>query len=181
MTCLLAHALLFPKGLLSQHCELAVVLSKFFELSWGPLDRILFLIVVAAFLSDTCLAAVDAVSRIYADCIHAFSRRARLISVHFWYLFFVLLLPVVTSIIALLDQPGPLMLFSAVIGLVGIGLFSIALVFLNLIVLPRHFLDEAKPGRLSLSSFSLAWPTGPGVSLSESSSSRLLSRSLPHW
>ena len=161
MTCLLAHALLFPKGLLSQHCELAVALSKFFELSWGPLDRILFLIVVAAFLSDTCLAAVDAVSRIYADCIHAFSRRARIISLHSWYLFFVLLLTVVTSITTLLDQPGPLMLFSAVIGLVGTGLFSMTLVFLNLIVLPRHLLDEAKPGQLSLSSFSLAWLTVP--------------------
>ncbi len=53
------------------------------------------------------------------------------------------------------------LLLSAVIGFVGTGLFSMALVFLNLIVLLRHLLDEAKPGRLSLSSFSLAWPTVP--------------------
>ena len=150
MTCLLAYALLFPKGLLPQHYELAVVQSQFFEVSWGPLGRILFLIVAAAFLSDTWLATVDAVSRIHTDCIYAFSRRARIIPVRSWYLFFVLLLTVVTSITVLLDAPGPLILFSAVIGFVGTVLFSVALVFLNHVVLPRHLPDEAKPGRLSL-------------------------------
>jgi len=35
MTCLLAYALLFPKGLLPEHYELAVVQSRFFEVSWG--------------------------------------------------------------------------------------------------------------------------------------------------
>lgn len=150
MTCLLAYALLFPRGLLPQHYELAVVQSRFFEVSWGPLGRILFLIVAAAFLSDTWLATVDAVSRIHTDCIYAFSRRARIIPVRSWYLFFVLLLTVVTSITVLLDAPGPLILFSAVIGFVGTVLFSVALVFLNHVVLPRHLPDEAKPGRLSL-------------------------------
>ena len=41
MTCLLAYALLFPKGLLPQGYELAVVQSRFFEVSWGWLGRIL--------------------------------------------------------------------------------------------------------------------------------------------
>jgi len=144
MTCLLAYALLFPKGLLSQHYELAVVQSKLFEVSWDPLDRILFLIVAAPFLSDTWLATVDAVSRIYTDYIYAFSRMARIISVRSWYLFFALLLMMVTSITVLLDQPGSIILFSAVIGLVGTVLFSIALAFSSLVVLPRHLLDEAK-------------------------------------
>ncbi|HEX7231562.1 MAG TPA: Nramp family divalent metal transporter, partial [Candidatus Binatia bacterium] len=35
MTCLLAYALLFPKGLLPQGYELAVVQSRFFEVTWG--------------------------------------------------------------------------------------------------------------------------------------------------
>lgn len=56
----------------------------------------------------------------------------------------------VTSITVLLDAPGPLILFSAVIGFVGTVLFSVALVFLNHVVLPRYLPDEAKPGRLSL-------------------------------
>ena len=72
MTCLLAYALLFPKGLLPQGYELAVVQSRFFEVSWGWLGKILFLIVAAAFLSDTWLATVDSVSRIHTDCIYAF-------------------------------------------------------------------------------------------------------------
>src|SRR5262249_17323193 len=53
MTCLLAYALLFPKGLLPQGYELAVVQSRFFEVSWGGVGRIFFLIVPSAFLSDT--------------------------------------------------------------------------------------------------------------------------------
>ena len=48
MTCLLAWALLFPQGLLPQDYELAVVQSRFFEVSWGPLGRIIFLVVAAA-------------------------------------------------------------------------------------------------------------------------------------
>ena len=72
MTCLLAYALLFPKGLLPQGYELAVVQSRFFEVSWGVLGKTLFLIVAAAFLSDTWLATADAVSRIHTDCLYAF-------------------------------------------------------------------------------------------------------------
>lgn len=63
MTCLLAYALLFPEGLIPQGYEIAVVQSRFFEISWGTAGRIIFLIVAAAFLSDTWLGTVDAVSR----------------------------------------------------------------------------------------------------------------------
>ncbi len=51
------------------------------------------------------------------------------------------------------------LLLSAVVGFVVTVLFSTALVFLNHVVLPRHLPDEAKPGRVSLSSFSPAWHT----------------------
>ncbi len=150
MTCLLAYALLFPKGLLPQHYELAVIQSRFFELSWGPIGRILFLVVAAAFLADTWLATVDAVSRIHTDCVYGFFRRARTIPVRSWYLFFLLLLTAVTSVTILLNEPGPLILLSAVIGFFGTVLFSIALIFLNHIFLPRHLPHEARPGRISL-------------------------------
>jgi len=113
MTCLLAYALLFPKGLLPDHYELAVVQSRFFEVSWGWVGRILFLVVAAAFLSDTWLATVDAVSRIHIDCLYGFFPRSRAIPVRSWYLFFLLLLTVVTSITVLLDEPGPLILLAA--------------------------------------------------------------------
>ena len=150
MTCLLAFALLHPQGLLPEHYELAVVQSRFFEVSWGPIGRILFLVVAAAFLSDTWLATVDGVSRIHTDFVYAFFPGARRIPVRSWYLFFVLLLTAVTAITIQLDEPGPLILLSAVIGFVGTILFSVALIFLNHIVLPRHLPAQARPGRLSL-------------------------------
>jgi hypothetical protein len=150
MTCLLAYALLFPKGLLPQHYELAVVQSRFFEVSWGWIGRILFLVVAAAFLSDTWLATVDAVSRIHTDCVYAFFPGARKIPVRSWYLIFLFLLTVITSVTVLLHEPGPLILLSAVIGFVGTVIYSVALIFLNHVYLPRHLPAGARPGKLNL-------------------------------
>jgi hypothetical protein len=150
MTCLLAYALLFPKGLVPQAYEIAVVQSRFFEVSWGWLGRVLFLIVAAAFLSDTWLATVDAVSRMHTDCIYAFFPRSRMISVRSWYLFFLLLLTAVTSVTVLLNEPGPLILTSAVIGFIGTVLFSVALIYLIHFYLPRHLPAAARPGKLNL-------------------------------
>ncbi len=156
MTCLLAYALLFPKGLLPEHYELAVVQSRFFEASWGPIGRIIFLVVAAAFLSDTWLATVDAVSRIHTDCVYGFFPRARSIPVRSWYLFFLLILTAVTAVTVLLHAPGPLILLSAVIGFIGTVFFSVALIFLNYVYLPRHLPSAARPGRLNLYFLSLS-------------------------
>lgn len=150
MTCLLAYALLFPKNLLPQGYELAVVQSRFFEASWGVIGRFLFLIVAAAFLSDTWLATVDAVSRIHTDCLFAFFPKARSISVRSWYLIFLFVLTAITSATMGAAEPGPLILISAVIGFVGTVLFSVALIFLNHVYLPRHLPKLARPGRLNL-------------------------------
>ncbi|HEX5605720.1 MAG TPA: Nramp family divalent metal transporter [Candidatus Binatia bacterium] len=150
MTCLLAYALLFPKNLLPQGYELAVVQSRFFEVSWGVIGRFLFLIVAAAFLSDTWLATVDAVSRIHTDCLFAFFPKAQSISVRSWYLIFLFVLTAITSATMGAAEPGPLILISAVIGFVGTVLFSAALIFLNHVYLPRHLPRLARPGRLNL-------------------------------
>jgi hypothetical protein len=150
LTCLLAYALLFPKGLIPQHYELAVVQSRFFEVSWGLVGRILFLVTAAAFLSDTWLATVDAVSRMHTDCMYGFFRRAHSISVRSWYLFFLLLLTAITGITVLLDEPGSLILLSAVIGFIGTVLFSSALIFLNHVYLARYLPARARPKRGSL-------------------------------
>jgi hypothetical protein len=150
MTCLLAYALLFPKGLLPGGYELAVVQSRFFEVSWGWMGRVLFLIIAAAFLSDTWLATVDAVSRIHTDCLYAFFPRSQSVSVRSWYLIFLFLLTVITSATMGFAEPGPLILLSAVIGFVGTVLFSVALIFLNHVYLPRHLPIAARPGKLNL-------------------------------
>ena len=150
MTCLLAYALLYPKGLLPQDYELAVVQSRFFEVSWGWIGRVLFLIVAAAFLSDTWLATVDAVSRIHTDCVYAFFPAARKIPVRSWYLIFLILLTAITSVTVLISAPGPLILPSAVIGFIGTVIYSVALIVLNHVYLPRHLPAGARPGKLNL-------------------------------
>jgi hypothetical protein len=137
MTCLLAYALLFPKGLLPQDYELAVVQARFFEVSWGAFGRILFLLVAAAFLTDTWLATADAVSRIQADIVYTVFPRARRLEVRQWYYVFLGVLTVITSLTMLVAAPGPLILTSAVIGFVGTVIFPAALWLLNRRLAPQ--------------------------------------------
>jgi hypothetical protein len=151
LTCLLAYALLYPQNLLPQNYDIAVVQSRFFEASWGWWGKVLFLIIAAAFLSDTWLATVDAVSRIHTDCVYGFFPRARNLAYRKWYLFFLLLLTAITSVTIQLDEPGTLILISAVIGFVGTVTYSIALVALNYFYLPHLLPAVARPGKTGLS------------------------------
>lgn len=154
MTCLLAYALLFPKGLLPQGYELAVVQSRFFEVSWGGIGRVLFLLVAAAFLTDTWLATADAVSRIQADIVYTLFPRSRRWEVRTWYYVFLGMLTIITSLTMLLDAPGPLILTSAVIGFGGTVIFPVALYFLNYRLLAPQLPAWARPEKKS------AWMLG---------------------
>jgi hypothetical protein len=156
MTCLLAYALLLPKGLLPKDYELAVVQSEFFAASLGEIGRIVFLVISAAFLADTWLATVDAVARTQSDIVHVLFPRARAFSQRQWYFAFLALLTVVTCITMAFDQPGQLILLSAVIGFVGTVMFPVALYLLNYRLLPSALPKWAHPARLG------AW--GLGVS-----------------
>lgn len=147
MTCLLAYALLFPKGLLPQEYELAVVQSQFFAVSWGEVGRLLFLVVAAAFLTDTWLATADAVSRIQADIVMTLFPKSRRLSARHWYYIFLGLLTVITSFTMQLDAPGPLILTSALIGFIGTIIFPVALYLLNHKLLPPHLPEWARPKR----------------------------------
>ena len=131
MTCLLAWALLFPHGLLPQDYDLAVVQARFFEASWGPLGRVIFLVVAAAFLTDTWLATADGVSRMQADIVQTLFPSSRRLEQRQWYFIFLGLLTVVTCFTMLLEAPGPLILLSAVIGFAGTVIFPVALYLLN--------------------------------------------------
>jgi hypothetical protein len=149
LACLLAWALLYPQGLLPVDYEIAVVQSRFFEVSWGELGRILFLIVAAAFLADTWLVTVDAVARLQTDILHIlFPRTRRLAARHLYYLF-IALLTVITCLTMLLDAPGPLILTSAVIGFAGTVIFPAALWLLNHRLLPRALPAWARPSNTS--------------------------------
>lgn len=147
MTCLLAYALLFPKGLLPQEYELAVVQSQFFAVSWGEVGRLLFLVVAAAFLTDTWLATADAVSRIQTDIVMTLFPKTRALPARKWYYVFLGLLTAITSFTMQLDAPGPLILTSALIGFVGTIIFPAALYLLNHRLLPPHLPAWAQPRR----------------------------------
>ena len=107
-------------------------------------------IVAAAFLSDTWLATVDAVSRIHTDCLYGFFPQTQAVSVRAWYLIFLSLLTAITAATMGFAEPGPLILLSAVIGFLGTVLFSTALIFLNHVYLPQHLPSAARPGRVNL-------------------------------
>jgi hypothetical protein len=149
MACLLAYALLFPKGLLPQEYEIAVVQSRFFEVSWGEAGRLLFLVVAAAFLADTWLATADAVSRTQADVVHILFPKARLYPMRQWYFGFLAVLTVITGLTMSLNAPGTLILISAVIGFGGTVIFPVALYFLNYHLLSPSLPKWARPSQFS--------------------------------
>jgi hypothetical protein len=156
MTCLLAYAVLHPQGLVPDKYEIAVVQSRFFELSWGAAGRVLFLIVAAAFLSDTWMATADAVARIHTDCLLSFFPAARRWSVRRWYFICLVAGTVVTCITMLASEPGPLILLSALIGFLGTVSYAVLLYALNHRWLPRHLEPQVCPGPWALVGLAVA-------------------------
>jgi hypothetical protein len=150
MTCLLAYAVLFPQGLVPSEWQLAVVQSRFFEVSWGPAGRMLFLVVAAAFLADTWMATADAVARIHTDCLMAFVPAARRVPVRRWYLIFLVGLTVVTVATMGAATPGTLIVLSAMIGFLGTVSYAFLLYVLNHRWLPRHVGAGMGPQRAAL-------------------------------
>ncbi len=149
MMCLLAWALLYPKGLIPQEYEIAVVQAQFFEVSWGAFGKALFLIIAAAFLADTWLATSDAVSRTQADIIHTLFPKARKYVMRQWYLAVFALLTVITGFTMSLDAPGSLILLSALIGFAGTVMFPVALYLLNHRLLAPALPSWARPSGFS--------------------------------
>lgn len=156
MTCLLAYALLFPKGLLPDKYEIAVVQAQFFQVSWGPAGKIVFLFVAACFLADTWLVTLDCVSRMHSDFVMNFFPRMKKFGAAKCYYLFAAFFTLVTALTMLFNEPGALILTSAVIGFIGTLLFPFALFFLNHRLLKKLVPLEALPGRLALSGLILA-------------------------
>lgn len=147
LTCLLAYAVLLPKGLLPAGWEIATVQSEFFALRWGTVGKLLFLVVAAAFLGDTWLSTADAVARVNTDVIRTIFPHARRKTESRWYHTFFLILTVITCATMPLAQPGALIVISAVIGFFGTVIFSVAILVLNHRVLPRALPAFARPSR----------------------------------
>lgn len=150
MTCFLAYAVLFPKGIVPDEWRLAAEQSKFFEVMWGPVGRTLFLLIAAAFLCDTWLSTADAVARVHLDMIRFYFFRNEAIDERRWYRVLILILTGITGMTMFGSQPGPLILLTALIGFVGTVTFTIALIFLVHGPFRRALPEELRPGRLSL-------------------------------
>ncbi len=150
MTCLLAFALLRPECKLPQGFEIAVVQAEFFAVTWGDVGRLLFLVIAGAFLADTWLATADCVSRVHLDAITTIWPNVGKENLRPWYYGTIVVLAVLTSATMYLEQPGPLIVVSALIGFAGTVIYSTALIVLNHFRLPRQLGAKLRPGRVSL-------------------------------
>ncbi len=146
MTCLLAYAVLTPAGLLPEGWSIAAAQGEFFALRWGAVGKALFMIVAAAFLSDTWLSTADAVSRVNTDIVYHFFPASQRRSVRWWYYLFLAIVTVVTCATMPLAQPGELLVISAVTGFFGTVVFSFGLLALNHIYMPPRLPAFARPG-----------------------------------
>lgn len=146
MCCLLAFALLFPRNLLPTDDNPVGAQAEFFRSAWGPFGAVLFLILATAFLSDTWMTTIDAVSRVHTDIVVAYVPGARRLSHNAWYWIFVLTAGSLTVLtLQLGKQPLQLIQISAVIGFAGTVSFTICLFVWNHILLPRRLPAAYRP------------------------------------
>jgi hypothetical protein len=157
MACLLAYALLFPKGLVPQEWELVVHQSKFFEVSWGAGGKILFAVVAAAFLSDTWLTTLDATSRVHTDFLLTYFPSVRRYHPRSCYYAIACVLTVITLVTMHFANPAELILLSAVIGFMGTVVFTGALLLLSYRRLPRSCPASVKSGLWGPVCLGLSW------------------------
>ncbi len=149
LTCLLAYALLFPEQKLPTEDQPVAAQAEFFRAAWGVAGGVLFLVLATAFLSDTWMTTIDAVSRVHTDVVIAYFPKARRRAHNTWYWFFVLLAGTISVLTLPIDQPGRLILFSSVVGFAGTVMFTTCLLIWNHLVLPRRLPVALRPGRWS--------------------------------
>ncbi len=114
------------------------------------MGRALFLVVAAAFLSDTWMATADAVARIHTDCVLSFFPSARRYPIRRWYRVFLVALTLITAATAGFGEPGSLILLSALIGFLGTVSYAVLLYALNYRWLPQYVDRRLCPGRWAL-------------------------------
>lgn len=150
LTCLLSYSLLYPKGLLPEHYEIAVVQARFFESTWGVAGRILFLIVAASFLADTWLTTADSLARVHTDVIYAYFPSLKRFSIRTWYYILLTIITLISLITLPMDEPGTLIQLSAVVGFLGTIIFPFLLFLLNYVYLPRLSAGALRPGGFAM-------------------------------
>lgn len=118
---------------------------------WLSLGMWVLMTISTAFLSDTWMTTIDAVSRVHTDVVYAYVPGARRLSQRGWYWVFVLAAGGITVVTLPLTQydPGKMILSASVVGFAGTVTFTISLLVLNHVVMPRKVAPEYRPGRWS--------------------------------
>jgi hypothetical protein len=150
LLCLLSLSILAPLGSIPTGWKITVVQAEFFRNLMGGLGRVLFLIIAAAFLSDTWLGVTDAVSRMNADFITLSFKKAQKKGFRWWYYATVAFLTLITCFTMLLEQPGTLILIGGIANFFAMVLYCPALIIMNWFVLPKRFPKWTKPSLISL-------------------------------
>lgn len=150
LTCLLAFALLYPKGLVPSGWKIAVYQAEFFRTSWGYLGQAVFYLVAAAFMADSWLLCVDAISRMHADYFVSNFRLFREWGVRNTYYLWVAILTVISCVTLLLAQPGTLLIVTGVLNFIAMAIYLPALIYLNYYLVPRTFPNWTRPSNVAL-------------------------------
>jgi len=163
--CWLALALLRPEGLVPKDWELAVVQSRFFEVSWGPIGRVLFLFVASAFLADTWLGVTDGFAHMHADWCCANLGWAQRLGLRRVYLGWVVLIAIGSLATIPLAAPGPLLAAGGTINFLSMAVYIPILFVLNHVHLARRLPGWTRPSALWFVYLGGTWLFYLGVSI----------------
>lgn len=129
MTCFLAFSILYPKGEFPTGYKIAVVQAEFFRGWFGEIGTKIFLFSSALFLVDTWVATADAVSKTNVDVAKIF---LPVKDTQKLYRIFLTGITLITFITIPVAPPGELIVISAMIGFIGMIIFSFAILFIHL-------------------------------------------------
>lgn len=157
LTALLALAILYPRGEYPSGWKIAVVQSRFFEISFGTLGKSVFLVAAAFFLVDTWVGLADGVARQFADFTFSTFSFARKKTYRFWYYLWLTWLIVVSSLTMLLAEPGSLITIAGVISIFAFVLFIPVLWRLNYYLLPKNYPAFTRPRKITEIGLGISW------------------------
>ncbi len=149
MMCWLAWSILMPTGQVPSGWKVAVVQAQFFQAAMGPIGRIIFLLVAAAFLGDSWILIADAISRMHSDFVWHYFPWAQRWSFRTWYYIFVAILTVISCTTMLMTQPAELLLAGGVLNFIAMAVYMPALIYLNYKVIPSKFPAWTKPANIT--------------------------------
>lgn len=156
LTSFLAFIILWPQKIYPAGWSLTLAQSAFFGAAFGPIGKILFLIVAAAFLVDTWLSLVDGVARQLADFSERIFQKLKK-ELKFWYYLWLLFLIIISMITLPLATPEFLLKTTGVISIFAFVFYIPALWYLNYIKLPKSYPKFIKEGPFNQLSLIFSW------------------------